>query len=458
MKKHYFLRLLQGACFMLLSLFLQSCGGLGNLPLEGEEELTTIEREEQGRRKRARIEIEQEQSLIEQAQEMNSLDIFPSEIWQEIFSYLKFEDILPARAVNRDWNQLITGYREAGIVGLENKPQHIIDARGWTKKSEISYELIPFGLIGPEDTPSFAFYRLMGIVEGLTLDFGSYLKYTNIHTLSSFYIDDAADIIQLAEYLKGAKVHTLGLNFNDIGEEAAAVLPKLFQGTNVHKLCLDHSSLETSAVEEILEQLQGTSLYELDLSANEIGHEDNADLGWLVKCLQETNIHTLNLSKNRVKICDPYYGSDGFAQHLPKTKIHTLNLSQNLIDNNGVRELAKHLPETRIHTLYLENNEIYDGGVRRLAKHLPKSKVHTLSLRGNAVGDIGISELAKCLPQTQIHTLNLRNAQISNAGAIELTKYLSQNKVHILDLRENYIDNVTQQLLKTQFPYIKWVF
>ncbi|MFH7479470.1 F-box protein, partial [Pseudomonas syringae pv. tagetis] len=77
--------------------------------LEGEGEAIKVE--EQGRRKRARIEIkeEQEQDLIEQAQEVSSLDIFPPEIWQHIFSYLDFDGVLAARAVNRDWNQLITG-------------------------------------------------------------------------------------------------------------------------------------------------------------------------------------------------------------------------------------------------------------------------------------------------------------------------------------------------------------
>src|SRR5690349_12718014 len=135
MKKHYFLPFLQRACFLLLSLLLQNCGAPGNLPLEGEEEVTTIELEEQGRRKRARIETEEEheQSLIEK-QEDNSLPTIMPELWQEIFSYLDFEGVLAARAVSADWNQLITGYREAGIIGVENKPSHIIDARSWVKR------------------------------------------------------------------------------------------------------------------------------------------------------------------------------------------------------------------------------------------------------------------------------------------------------------------------------------
>ena len=75
--------------------------------------------QEQGRRKRVKIDIgeEQEQRLIEQGQGISPFDIFPSEIWQEIFPYLKSEDILVARVVNRDWNQLITGFRQAGISG-----------------------------------------------------------------------------------------------------------------------------------------------------------------------------------------------------------------------------------------------------------------------------------------------------------------------------------------------------
>jgi hypothetical protein len=59
MKKSYFLPLLQAACFLLISFFLQNCGGSHNLPLEGEEEhstITTIETEEQGRKKMARLE------------------------------------------------------------------------------------------------------------------------------------------------------------------------------------------------------------------------------------------------------------------------------------------------------------------------------------------------------------------------------------------------------------------
>jgi hypothetical protein len=68
---------------LIVSLFLQNCGGSSNLPLQGEEDLSstsTIEQEEgqkQRRRKRARIEVGavQEQSLIAQAQGVSSFDM-----------------------------------------------------------------------------------------------------------------------------------------------------------------------------------------------------------------------------------------------------------------------------------------------------------------------------------------------------------------------------------------------
>ena len=119
MKKHNLLPLIQGSCFILINFLLQSCGGLHNLPLEAKAAPT--QRLEQ---------IEGQVSIIEQEQEHNSSPPIMPELWQYIFSYLDFEGVLTARAINRDWNELITGFRETAIVGLENKPRHMIHTRG----------------------------------------------------------------------------------------------------------------------------------------------------------------------------------------------------------------------------------------------------------------------------------------------------------------------------------------
>ncbi|MHB9146872.1 MAG: F-box protein [Candidatus Amoebophilus sp.] len=169
MKRYYTINQKFIAYVLLISFFSQSCGGSHNLPIRGEEELsatTTVEQEEgqeQGRRKRARIEIgeEQEQRLIGQ-QEDNPLPVLMPELWQEIFSYLDFEGILAARSVSPTWNELITGFRQAGISGVENKPCHIIDTRGWTRKKEINFHCYKLRMIHCKTIPSFAFYHLMG--------------------------------------------------------------------------------------------------------------------------------------------------------------------------------------------------------------------------------------------------------------------------------------------------------
>ena len=144
MKKRYHLPLLQRAFFLFISLFLQNCGGLVGPPIQGEQE---------------------QPEIIEQ--ESNTIPAIMPELWQEIFSYLDFEGFLAARAVNKDWNELITGYREAGIVGVENKPTRIINARSLLKREEIDFRANKLKHLTPATIPSFAFYHLMGKVNNL---------------------------------------------------------------------------------------------------------------------------------------------------------------------------------------------------------------------------------------------------------------------------------------------------
>jgi hypothetical protein len=225
---------------LLISLFLQSCSGLGNLPIEGGGESTeTIELEEQGRRKRVRIELEgeQQQRLIEQGQSISLFNIFPSEIWQEIFSYLKFEDILLARAVNSDWNELITGFRQAGVVGVENRPQHIIDTGHWIKNKAIIFSSAKLKELTPAIIPSFAFYHLIGYVKNLGKEFWPYLQGTRVHTvdLTGGQID-AQGLENFAKYLQGTRVHTVNLYNKKIHFQGLEGFARLLQGTQVHKV------------------------------------------------------------------------------------------------------------------------------------------------------------------------------------------------------------------------------
>jgi hypothetical protein len=354
MKNHYSLPLPIVASFWLVSLLLQSCG-TGNLPIQREEESSTATtiREGEGQAQRQR--------LIEQRQEISSLDIFPSEIWQEIFSHLDFVGALSARAVNKDWHELITGYRQVGIVGVLNKPSHIVHAKGWTLKKEIYFRENRLAQIKPETIPSFAFYHLMGKVRNLSQEFWPHLQRTC--------------------------VHTVGLSWNKIGAEGAEALAMYLQGTCVHTL---------------------------DLSYNYIGGQGAVGFA---KSLQGTRVHTVNLSYNQIGD----QGAVGFAKHLQGTRIYTVNLSGNQIGDQGVEETAKHLQQTQVHTINLRENRIGDQGAEVFARNLRGTQVHTIDLSHNEIRDQGAEEFARALQGTQVHTVNLRVNHI-NTNAQQLLK------------------------------------
>jgi hypothetical protein len=427
MKKRYLLPLLQGACFVLISLLLQSCGSSNKLPIEGEEELITIEPEEQGRRKRARIETqeEHEQNLIEQGQEISCFDIFPAELWQEIFSHLDFEGVLSARAVNSGWNQLITGYREAGVVGAKNKPHHNINTRSWTRKEKINFRSHKLAQIDLKTIPSFTFYHLMGYVNNLPQSFWPHLQETQVHTL----------------YLTG----------NEIGAAEASELVKALAATQVHTLNLDSNQIGATGARELAKALSVTCIHTLGLINNQIGDAGAIELA---KALPATRVHTLYLGGNEIGAA----GVSELIKVLPATRVHTLDLGGNAIGDAGANELAKALPATRVHTLNLGGNEIGAAGASELIKALPATRVHTLDLGGNEIGDAGAIELAKALPATRVHTLNLGGNEIGDAGASELAKVLPATRIHTLNLGYNQIETDTQELLVEQYPQINWEF
>jgi hypothetical protein len=244
MKKHYFLPFLQAACFLLINLLLQSCGGSHSLPIQGDEEpssIITIAQEE-----KQQLEIEGQVSIIganqEQEQKVNSLPAIMPELWQEIFSHLDFEGVLAARLVSADWNQLITGFREAGIVGVENKPCHIINTCSWVKRKGIDFWSNNLSTLTPATIPSFAFYHLMGDVNNLPQSFCPYLKGTQLHTLHLRLNQIGAQgAIELAKALTATQVHTLHLESNEIGDAGVRELDKALPATRVHTLHLPYN-------------------------------------------------------------------------------------------------------------------------------------------------------------------------------------------------------------------------
>jgi hypothetical protein len=344
MKKRYLLPFLQAACFILLSLLLQNCGGLENPPIQEERELTEIIEQ-----------IEGQVSIIgeEQEQESNPLPSIMPELWQEILSYLDFEEVLGVRSIDKDWNKLITGYREAGIVGVNNKPQHIIDTRNWVKRKEINFRNNKLKGLTPATIPSFAFYYLMGRVNNLPQEFWPYLK--------------------------GTRVHTLNLEDNKIGDQGARELAKALPATRVHTLNLGYNGIRDAGAIELAKYLQRTRVHTLYLSWNEIG---DAGASELAKALPATRVHTLRLEYNQIRAA----GASEIAKALSGTQVHTLDLNSNQIGDAAAIELVKALPSTRVHTIYLNYNQIGDAGAIELAWILQGTRVYTVNLIANQIG------------------------------------------------------------------------
>ena len=183
--------------------------------------------------------------------------------------------------------------------------------------------------------------------------------------------------------------------------------------------------------------------------------DDKADLALLVHHpLFKTNcksVHLLNQIGNIGLIVE-------FVKHLKGTNVHTINLRETEMGNPEVVEFSKYLQGTNVHIINLRENKITSKGAVELAKHLQGTQVHTLSLGWNKIGDQGLVKVAENLQGTNLHTIDLANNGIEDEVAINFASHLQGTRVHTVDLSENHIGATTQQILKAQYPHIKWVF
>jgi Ran GTPase-activating protein (RanGAP) involved in mRNA processing and transport len=206
------------------------------------------------------------------------------------------------------------------------------------------------------------------------------------------------------------------------------------QNTQVHTLNLSRNQIGDVEVAGLAEHLISTQIKKLNLIENQIGDAGACELA---KYLPGTQVKTLYLSWNQIGDT----GACEIAKHLPGTQIKTLHLIENQISDAGACEIAKYLSGTQVDTLDLTENQIGALGARELAKCLPDTQVKTLYLSGNQIGDTGACELAKHLPGTQIKALHLSYNQITDAGACELAKHLPGTQVDTLDLSYNQISD-----------------
>jgi hypothetical protein len=182
------------------------------------------------------------------------------------------------------------------MVGVENKPSTNCLVLGLNTHT-VDFKEVR-GLT-PKTIPSFPFYQLMGKVRNLPSIFWSHIKGTSIHTIDLNYneIGDSG-AAKLAKNLQGTSVHTVNLASNQIDDSGAAELAKNLQGTSVHTINLSsNNKIGDSGAAELAKNLQGTSVHTINLRFNEIGDLGAAELA---KNLQGTSVHTVNLSRNQI--------------------------------------------------------------------------------------------------------------------------------------------------------------
>ncbi len=286
------------ACIVLSSLVLQSCDSFPT-------QLTaTLEESTSDNPKIARV-VEGEEELPQrEATALGYFEDLPIELVPMIFSEIDYPYILACRQLNHFFYELITGYPQVGLIGVDHKP---------IAKMKISIcginKCVDFEKLSctPETIPSFPFYYLMREVKNLLPSLWSYIPSTQIHTLD--------------------------LEDNQIGD---------------------------SGIQELAKVLSDTQIYTLNLEGNQIG---DTGVQELAKVLPNTQVHTLKLGDNDLGDI----GMQELAKVLSSTQVHTLNLNGNQIDSSGVQALAKVLPNTQVHTLNLWGNQI-GNEIQRLLK------------------------------------------------------------------------------------------
>jgi hypothetical protein len=170
-----------------------------------------------------------------------------------------------------------------------------------------------------------------------------------------------AELCKIITGLKGTKVHTLDLIYNDLGDnktgaELCSIMSAL-KGTNVHTLYLSGNKLWQKTGAELcamIAELRDTKVHTLDLSYNGVWEKTGAELCSIMSALKDTNVRTLDLRTDilcyktveELQLC---------FRVLKATQVNKLTLSSRSLpinDLNKLNALEGALPN--IQTLFLD--------------------------------------------------------------------------------------------------------
>ncbi|XP_039289106.1 uncharacterized protein LOC111043276 isoform X1 [Nilaparvata lugens] len=206
--------------------------------------------------------------------------------------------------------------------------------------------------------------------------------------------------------------------------------------------CMKHCSEIENSVEK--EYVCNSQCYVTDILENsattflDLSYPVVADPEYVTSILRNSKIEHLDFNRSKINV--ESFGL--FAPYLVDSSVTTLNLSGcNKLGNDGLKILASLLKNTNIHTLDVSRNNINGNGLKVFAPSLVHSKITSLNISYNRL-DIGcdydgISSLALVLPKTKIFSLDLNFCFISNESCRMLLACLPHTKITSLGFANN---------------------
>jgi Ran GTPase-activating protein (RanGAP) involved in mRNA processing and transport len=348
----------------------------------------------------------------------------PTELLEEIVSYLSYKDAMSIRQLNRYFYSLITGYRQVGKVGVKNKPDQSIAQTKWSSIKQLNFSKLTHKL---NSMPSFIFYQFLKEVRDLPPIYWPHLAETQVHTVDLFLNKiGCKGIEQLGGYLQNSKVHTVLLCSNQIKYKGAEEFGK------------------SLAVNK--------NIREIDLSDNQLQAAGAKGL----TALLSNQVHILHLRNNDMKAA----GAIEVARNIQNTAVEAIDLQINHIGDAGVIGIIENLQGSLLKKLYLGGNQITDEGVVEMADKLKNNILEEFSLAGNKITSKGALAFVKGCRGTKIQKINLSyNKGITDAGVLEIVKELEGTELKEIGLRPlNLLKRETQAFLREQYSHIRWIF
>ncbi|WP_148204928.1 F-box protein [Candidatus Amoebophilus asiaticus] len=354
---------------------------------------------------------------------LNFLDL-PTELLEEVVSYLSYKEAMITRELNHHFYSLITGYEQVGKVGVDNKPDRSIPQAKWSSIKQLDFKKYTNKL---SSMPSFIFYQFLREVKNLPPIYWPYLADT--------------------------QVHTVNLSLNKIGCEGVALLGKCLQSSKVRAVLLWSNLIKAKGAQAFAKSLAvNKTIRKIDLSSNQL---QAAGAAALTKHLPK-QIKTIHLTSNQIKD----EGAIEVAKNIKLIELDEMNLERNRIGDKGIIGIIENIQSSLLKRIYLGGNEITDKGIIEMSDKLKNTILEEISLVSNKITNKGALALIKGCQGTNIQKINLsHNKGITDEGILEVAKELEGTQLEEIGLKPiNLLKRETQALLREQYPHIKWIF